>query len=67
MREIKSDIEREEIFDDVEIIPIYSTTIYRELFSVTEIFTQPIPPVGVWQWFSGLTVQWESGANVELE
>lgn len=66
MREIKSDIERDEIYDDVEVIPIHSTTMYRELFSVTDVFVRP-PSGGVWQWFSGLTVQWESGANVELE
>lgn len=64
MREIKSDIEKEDVYIDVEVIPIYSTTVYRELFSVTEAITTP---QNVWQWFSGLTVQWQSGANVELE
>lgn len=65
MREILSDIERQEIFEDVEVIPVYSSTSYKELFSEIEIFVTAV--TNVWQWESGLTVQWESGANVELE
>lgn len=66
MREILSDIERQEIFEDVDIIPVYSSTQYRELFSSLENLVTGIP-TNVWQWESGLTVQWYSGANVELE
>lgn len=62
MRELYSDIEHENIGEEIEIIPVFSTTVYRDLFSET---VRPI--TGVWKWFSGLTVQWESGANVELE
>lgn len=66
MKEILSDIERQEIFEDVEVIPVYSSTTYKELFSDIEIFIAAASG-GVWQWESGITVQWESGANVELE
>lgn len=68
MKEVLSDIEEDEIFEDVEVIPVYSNLNYNELFSRLDIFTTVVPPVsGVWQWESGLIVQWESGANVDLE
>lgn len=66
MREILSNIEREEIFEDVDVIPVYSSTQYKELFSSIENLVTGVI-TGVWQWESGLTVQWQSGANVELE
>lgn len=66
MKELFSDIEQQEIINDVEVIPVYSSTQYRELFSSLENLVTGVV-TGVWQWESGLTVQWESGANVELE